>query len=46
MNYWLLFWKPPVSRVDVFFEWTADDFRRCKALFDLGYVIKERIQDD
>lgn len=41
MNCWLTFVNGPIQRIDVFFEFSYEDFKRCTALFDLGYRLKE-----
>jgi hypothetical protein len=38
---WLTFVNGRCQRVDVFFEFSYDDFKRCAALFELGYRLKE-----
>ena len=39
MNLWFTFFKPFTSQIDIYFEWTQQDFDRCLALRAAGYEI-------
>jgi hypothetical protein len=45
VNYWVRLAKGPVSRSDIFWENTPQDWARLRALLEFGYII-ESVESD